>query len=562
MASRKGEEVRFTIGLSLFWFALSYQFSPGTLFGPDFPSGTLSVGLSSFAQSGCIIALAIAYLVLSQRRNGEAPRAEGPGTATLSSARFRQLSRIGAFASMAACILLVLLSAAPISPRLASAADVACSVLFGAFLGLTSLRWAEVAARIGKRRACVASVFSFLANLLVALGLTILLGGLGAERLFGPIVSVLPLVSAFLAFAPESNSPDREEHPDRAATDAGEALVTWGHLLRSPYTQTAAALLFYLFASYLFSGLYSSPGSPFSTTLLSKVAAVALAAILVALVVRQANERAGFLRVLVFFMLVCVAVSYLVVMLINDRPDLCQQIVLPTRILALFLLWETALMYSASARIAPVAAVAALYLVPIGVEVSFPVFAGFASPLLSGLSVYIWLGSCIIPAVLLLILAVLKMQGASEREGLAKEPVAEGESISAVGNEAVSSGGIGAAPSVHAEAGASVPAVPSEPVAATTDAEVPSSVETAPAPSTAGGRTALDARCMALSECFALTPREGEVLRLLAAGNSQRKIADVLVVSLSSAQTYSKNVYRKLGVHSRQEVIDLVSQSD
>lgn len=541
MASRRSGEVRFTVGLSLFWFALSYQFSPGVFSGTDVSPDALSVGLGSFAQSGCIIAMAIAYAALSHRRDGNASRTGDGGTATLLPARFRQLSRIGVFASMTACVLLVLLCAAPIPTVLANAADVACSVFFGAFLGLASLRWAENAALIGKRCACIASVFSFLANLLVALGLTVLLRSLGAEQLFGPIVSVLPFASAFVAFAPENSPLCARDLVEGAMESEGTAPMNWRHLLRSPYTQTATALLFYLFASYLFSGLYSSPGSPFSTTLLSKVTAVALAAILVALVVRQASERAGFLRVLVFFMLVCVAVSYLVVMLINDRPDLCQQIVLPTRILALFLLWETALMHSASARIAPAAAVAALYLVPIGVEVSFPVFAGFVSPLLSGLSVYLWLGACIIPAILLLILAVLKMQGAAGAQANA------GPSEQAV---ATAEGAL-----VNTRFGGSAP-IPTEEGAGSQEP-----AESAPAPN-ASGPTALDARCAALASRHSLTPRESEVLRLLAAGNSQRKIADVLVVSLSSAQTYSKNVYRKLGVHSRQEVIDLVSQSD
>lgn len=352
MASRRSGEVRFTVGLSLFWFALSYQFSPGAFSGTDVSPDALSVGLGSFAQSGCIIAMAIAYAALSHRRDGNASRTGDGGTATLLPARFRHL---------------------------------------------------------------------------------------------------------------------------------------------------------------------------------------------VALVVRQASERARFLRVLVFFMLVCVAVSYLVVMLINDRPDLCQQIVLPTRILALFLLWETALMYSASARTAPAAAVAALYQVPIGVEVSFPVFAGFVSPLLSGLSVYLWLGACIIPAILLLILAVLKMQGAAGAQANA------GPSEQAV---ATAEGAL-----VNTRSGGSAP-IPTEKGAGSQEP-----AESAPAPN-ASGPTALNARCAALASRHSLTPRESEVLRLLAAGNSQRKIADVLVVSLSSAQTYSKNVYRKLGVHSRQEVIDLVSQSD
>ncbi len=215
-------------------------------------------------------------------------------------------------------------------------------------------------------------------------------------------------------------------------------------------------------------------------------------------------------------------------------------------------------------------------------EVSFPVFAGFVSPLLSGLSVYLWLGACIIPAILLLILAVFKMQGtaaaqanagpseqAAANTGSAPANAAPVESVS-LPTEEESAASLDAATadmsaSLAGVMGAAAPrsGFPSAPAVAPSAAGAGSQepAESAPAPN-ASGQTALDARCAALANRHGLTPRESEVLRLLAAGNSQRKIADVLVVSLSSAQTYSKNVYRKLGVHSRQEVIDLVSQDD
>ena len=54
-----------------------------------------------------------------------------------------------------------------------------------------------------------------------------------------------------------------------------------------------------------------------------------------------------------------------------------------------------------------------------------------------------------------------------------------------------------------------------------------------------------------------LTEREAEVARLLAEGNSQKKVAEVLGVSMGTVQSHVKAVYRKLGVHSKQELIDL-----
>jgi predicted ATPase/DNA-binding CsgD family transcriptional regulator len=52
-----------------------------------------------------------------------------------------------------------------------------------------------------------------------------------------------------------------------------------------------------------------------------------------------------------------------------------------------------------------------------------------------------------------------------------------------------------------------------------------------------------------------LTERELEVLRLMVDGLSNREIALELVVTLGTAQWYSKQIYSKLGVHSRKEAI-------
>jgi DNA-binding NarL/FixJ family response regulator len=48
-----------------------------------------------------------------------------------------------------------------------------------------------------------------------------------------------------------------------------------------------------------------------------------------------------------------------------------------------------------------------------------------------------------------------------------------------------------------------------------------------------------------------LTPREVEVLGLLAAGLSNREIADTLVVSVRTVGRHIDNIYGKIGVHER-----------
>ena len=53
-----------------------------------------------------------------------------------------------------------------------------------------------------------------------------------------------------------------------------------------------------------------------------------------------------------------------------------------------------------------------------------------------------------------------------------------------------------------------------------------------------------------------LTPREVEVLRLLAAGRSNPEIATALFISRATARTHVGNILGKLGVSSRTEAAD------
>lgn len=49
---------------------------------------------------------------------------------------------------------------------------------------------------------------------------------------------------------------------------------------------------------------------------------------------------------------------------------------------------------------------------------------------------------------------------------------------------------------------------------------------------------------------------------LLAQGNSQKHISEVLYLALGTVQWYAKTIYRKLGVHSKQELINLVNAQE
>ncbi|OUO86027.1 hypothetical protein B5F40_15460 [Gordonibacter sp. An230] len=59
-------------------------------------------------------------------------------------------------------------------------------------------------------------------------------------------------------------------------------------------------------------------------------------------------------------------------------------------------------------------------------------------------------------------------------------------------------------------------------------------------------------------ERFGLSEREREVFVLLAEGRSSARIQEDLCIAAGTANYHTRNIYQKLGVHSRQEVIDLV----
>ena len=60
----------------------------------------------------------------------------------------------------------------------------------------------------------------------------------------------------------------------------------------------------------------------------------------------------------------------------------------------------------------------------------------------------------------------------------------------------------------------------------------------------------------AASSDVRLTPREGEVLKLLAKGVARKQMASALGISIASIDTHVKSLYRKLGASSQTEAVN------
>lgn len=71
-------------------------------------------------------------------------------------------------------------------------------------------------------------------------------------------------------------------------------------------------------------------------------------------------------------------------------------------------------------------------------------------------------------------------------------------------------------------------------------------------------RDTLEARCHSVAQQYALSPREEEVLGYLARGFSPTYIAKELVLSVSTVRTHVRNIYRKIGINKREELIHLI----
>lgn len=69
-------------------------------------------------------------------------------------------------------------------------------------------------------------------------------------------------------------------------------------------------------------------------------------------------------------------------------------------------------------------------------------------------------------------------------------------------------------------------------------------------------------KCAVISERYLLSRKETEILFLLAKGRNAAAIQEKLYISAGTANTHMRHIYRKLDVHSQQELMDLVDSAD
>ncbi len=65
-------------------------------------------------------------------------------------------------------------------------------------------------------------------------------------------------------------------------------------------------------------------------------------------------------------------------------------------------------------------------------------------------------------------------------------------------------------------------------------------------------------KCLALAKRCGLSPRETEVTILIAQGRDSAHIQEKLCLSRSTVQTHRMHIYRKLDIHNRQELLDMI----
>lgn len=203
----------------------------------------------------------------------------------------------------------------------------------------------------------------------------------------------------------------------------------------------------------------------------------------------------------------------------------------------------------------------------IGVPVAVAAVAALAGQLLSGvprLDLAPWL--TVLAALFVAVLLVFLGRTAWSELVTPRETVAEGEGSTVWAPREFSAVDSSSSTTLSVPAGnagaPSVPAPPSGPAAASTAAPAPDSSPVASASTATAAeptrRDALEARCAAVSAEAGLSPREAEVLVYLARGFTPAYIAKTLVLSISTVRTHVRNIYRKLGVGKREELIHLI----
>ena len=508
----------FLFGMSFYWslFAL-YPFASGLFADAPLMESRWRFSLITFACYGAV------SLVLPRIRRAGAPK-------WWHGARLA-LVVILAAVSYLVCLLAGRFVAAPPLPAFALA-----SVLLGSVL---TWGWAGFS-----RRFDIALLASLLAgSLLLSLlfGVTYAYAADALGYAGGDSNPPLLLVSAaFLVLASKAPTTrtcaGSEKHmtEDSASPISADPISagsgsTTGHHNGSAYLVSAVILFCYLLGSGVLRVFYSLMSENYwiSNQLLHCVMGLLTYFALLVFLLARAKEG-GDPVPWVFLTVAYIVVLYAIALLYPYRPDICEEIILPTRPLAYLLLWASLVLF-ARARGVSVPGIATMVLLPacslIDLACNAVFYLGIPDSGI-GLSVQmIVLGTAL--AVTFGLVAWLVSAIRNER---------------LIGNVFVYTS--------FGESGVAGPEGQAE-IELHEPAEKPVQAE--------GPMPPGDGELLDIARESSLSKRETEVMELIYAGNTQKKIADVLCLSLNSVQTYIKSLYRKLGVHSRQQLIDLVN---
>lgn len=81
-----------------------------------------------------------------------------------------------------------------------------------------------------------------------------------------------------------------------------------------------------------------------------------------------------------------------------------------------------------------------------------------------------------------------------------------------------------------------------------------------PAPAVIDERARFQTRCEEIAAQYNLSKRETEVFMLVARGHSAARMAEDLYVSTGTVNSHIKSIYRKMGIHSKQELLNIVEE--
>ena len=534
----------FVIGMALFWPMVSYRIAPAMLMpGYELP---VSATYDALGALGALSTVAVALVLAAALAHG---RIAGPAV------------RWGVLGS--GLVTLALLAASSFAGGGNVLVDALATLSAAVYACLLAAGWAAGAASFSPRFAVLACAFSLALNIVLvaavqAMPLPVDLGRASRASLLAFFSGALlvfqrPMAAPPGAVGPGSGtsagagraasrstatpttppSPIFHSGADQTAgRPKGEGLFgADGALLFRAFRSSSLAWMFALLVLYLaFTTVIRTVMSfgfdfeePLYKSWFSKVVLLLFSLVMFAVALRMNRSGASGGTAVSFpwlgFVVSCLAVLYFAIVFAGYAPLLCHEIIFPSRLYAFFLLWVVALVLAFAAGCRPDVAVCLLFLPALGMLRFFGCLVAFAMPSVTfgsaaTMALYVATAFAVTVATFLYLRAAFSERAAG----------AHGETVAGAGGDFAGAGAGASASSAAADRRAAV--------------------------------------CRRLGAERGCTEREVEVLVLLSEGHGQKRIAQELFLSPNTIHSYVKSLYRKLDVHDRQEVIDLVRAAE